>query len=380
MRFKITDMKLLIIFLSIISASLASTEAERILLTQNRFYSASVKALADAGVALPSDISSGLINPALTFSNHNLLPQSQGTILAGYGQDSTFNRVILPVGVTYSTSEGTLGLFYRFIKTNSSLKQHEMILNMAGQLFSKSDMQGAVDFGLNLRFEKMEWNQVPSESVLFYADDSGHYTKESKSEKTSLNQSGYIRDKRLILDIGFFQPQIFEHLDFGLTLKNLIGYVWSYGNSQIVRQDTLHDSSGQNIAVEKTTSFTGARKSSKSWLKNSSRIYSAGIVYHVPIGDGKLMLNIPIDLEILGLFDKDTKNRYTFRSGLEAEFGRYIKLRFGYSRAPGELQSVWKEIRNINIFTGGAELKISSLSINFFITENSFGTTVYFNY
>ncbi len=369
---------LLNIFL-ILCATLKATEVNRIFLTQNRFYGASLKALADAGIAFPSDISSGFVNPALTFSSHQSVAQTHGTISTGYGQDTIFDRLIMPLGVTYSTSEGALGLFYRFLKGSDDIKQHEVIINIAGQMFSKSDQQGAVDFGINFRFEKLTWNKRPSKTNIFFADDSGHWINKLTPD-SSTTRFGSIRDKRFLLDIGFYQPQIFENLDFGLTMRNLIGYVWTYGNIEIISQDTLRDSFGNDSVMIQTVSYTGPKEASKDWTKGINRTLSAGIVYHTPLGDSRLMLNFPIDFEIMGLFDKHVKNRCIFKGGIEAEIGSHFALRFGYSRAPGKLRSTWEEIKNINIFTGGAGLKISPVACDFYITQGAFGITASFDY
>lgn len=261
------------------------------------------------------------------------------------------------------------------------MKQHELTVNMAGQILSKSDQQGAVDFGVNFRFEKMTWSKRPSEMKYFFADDSGLWKEDIKAaENISTDLSGSVRDKRFLFDIGFFQPQIFENIDFGLTMRNLIGYVWTYGNTEIVYRDTLKDSSGLDSAIIERVSFTGSKKASQYWTKGVNRTLSAGIVYHAPLGNSKLILNFPIDFEILGLFDKGVKNHYLFKGGIEAEVGEHIDLRFGYSRSPGRLKSTWEEVKNMNVFTCGAGLKISPFSADFYITQDAFGVTTSIDY
>lgn len=354
------------------------TESYRLFFAQNRFYSASNKALADAGIALPDNISSGLINPALTFSNHHTKLNSSGTLSGGYGQDSIFNKHIIPVGITYSTDEGTLGLFYRYLKSTDDLLQHEAVINIAGQLFTNSEDQGAVDFGVNLRFEKMTWNNRPSQRSIFFPDDTGKFTIENELQPPSDLPVGYIRDKRVLIDIGFYQPRVWNNIDFGLTLRNIIGYVWSNGNTESVHLDTLQSASGSDSAIVKDISFTGPGESSRGWTNSKDRILSAGIVYHCDLG--KIQLNIPIDLEVLGLFDKGMKNRFLFKGGMEAKIGQYIALRFGYSRMPGLVKTTMEEIKNVNVFTGGGGLRISALAVDFYLAQNVFGTTVSFDY
>ncbi len=373
-------MNRVLIFIFILIATIAA-EVDRVLLTEDRFYSAALKSLANAGIALPQDLFSGQVNPALTFSHHQIIvPQSQGTIAIGYGQDSIFNAHILPAGFTYSNQEGSLGLFYRFMKGKKEILQHEMTINLAGQIFSKSDDQGAVDFGMNLRFEKMVWKKRSLTVQNFLRADSGKWVPEKEYEGSQLDQDYSVRDKRALLDIGFFQPHIMENIDFGLVIRNLLGYVWSYGNEDTVYYDTLTDLKGQDSVLIKTSGFTNSKKAMRGWTRGANRTLTAGLVYHASISNDRIILNFPLDLEIRGLFNKSIRNRYIFRSGLEADIARYVMLRFGYARAPGRLRSTWEEIKNINIFTGGAGLRISSFSFDFYFSDKVFGLNGAFNY
>lgn len=369
-----------LIFIVIITATITA-EVDRIFLVQDRFYSSALKSLGSAGIALPADLFSGQLNPALTFSHHHtIVPQSQGTVALGYGRDSIFNSLILPAGFSYSTQEGTLGLFYRFMRGKKDILQHEMAINFAGQIFSNSDDQGAVDFGMNLRFEKMVWEKRTPGVQHFLAADSGKWILEREYENSLPDQDYSIRDKRALLDIGFFQPHILENMDFGLVIRNILGYVWSYGNQDTVYYDTLADSQGYDSVMIKTSGFTNNKKATQGWTRGVNRTMIAGIVYHASISNNKILLNLPLDLEIRGLFNKSIKNRYIFRGGLEAEIARHVVLRFGYARAPGRLKSSWEEIKNINVFTGGAGLRISSLSFDFYVSDNAFGLSGSFSY
>lgn len=372
-------MKNLFLFILTLTTAIAA-DSDRITLVQNRFYGASIKSLADAGIAFPSEVFSGLLNPALTFSHHQTIPQSHGTMAVGYGRDSIFSRHMLPVGFSYSNDEGSLGLFYRFMKGKNEILQQEMTLNIASQVFAKSDDQGAVDFGVNLRFEKMVWENLPSRVEYFQADDSGSFTNVFSSDTHQLLNDYSIRDKRALLDIGFYQPHILENIDFGFVIRNLVGYVWTYGNPDTVFYDTLTDSHGTDSVLIKTYSYTDKKRAYRGWTKGIDRSLTIGLVYHAAMSDNRIQLNFPVDLEIRGLFNRHIKNRYTFRGGVEADIARHVMLRFGYARAPGRLRSSWEEIRNINVFTGGAGLKFSSLSFDFYVSEHTFGISGSFNY
>jgi hypothetical protein len=76
----------------------------------------------------------------------------------------------------------------------------------------------------------MVWKKQTSRVQHFLAADSGRWILEKEYESSRSDQDYSIRDKRALLDIGFFQPHIFENMDFGLVIRNLLGYVWSYGN------------------------------------------------------------------------------------------------------------------------------------------------------
>ena len=193
-------MNRILVFILIFTSTVAA-EVDRIFLVQDRLYSAALKSLANAGIALPTDLFNGLTNPALTFSHyHTVVPQSNGTAAIGYGQDSIFNAHIFPAGLSYSNQEGSIGLFYRFMKGKMDILQHEMIINFASQIFPKSDDQGSVDFGINLRFEKMVWKNRPQGCSTFWrrTQADGYWKEEVAQIKTIRS------DKRFLLDMGFF--------------------------------------------------------------------------------------------------------------------------------------------------------------------------------
>jgi hypothetical protein len=79
----------------------------------------------------------------------------------------------------------------------------------------------------------MKWGDRPlgdlPEKVLF-RDSSGNWSGDSISKWSTDNGEGLVRDRRLLLDIGFFQENVWPNIDFGLTMRNLLGYVWSSEN------------------------------------------------------------------------------------------------------------------------------------------------------
>ena len=107
------------------------------------------------------------------------------------------------------------------------LWQQEFVLNISGQISPNSENQGPVDLGLNLRFESMKWGDRPlgdlPEKVLF-RDSSGNWSGDSINYPPTDHSEGYLRERRLLLDIGFYQENVWPNIDFGLTMRLLAMY------------------------------------------------------------------------------------------------------------------------------------------------------------
>ena len=375
--------KYLIIIISVFTFSVKSAEVDRILLPQRSFCSSAFRSLGDAGIALPVDISGAMINPALLYSYRRSIEDVHGSVMVGYGRDSVYDRHILPAGVSYSTAEGSMGFFYRFLQNSSEMKQNEMTLNISGQLAGTSDEQGAVDFGLNIRFENFDWPERPLEGLpsnMITRDSSGHLTVDTigYSEK----YTGNISENRLLFDIGFFQANVWPNTDFGLTLRNLFGYTWTKENPVIgyTDHDTVPDSTKTDSVVVRSYYYKDKTSKSKSWTDGKYRTLAAGIVYRIEMAGGNLVLSLPLDIEVLGLFDKNTKTRLTVHGGIQAKISQRFNLRIGYSRAPGPIKTGLKEIKNLNVFTGGAGISIAPVTLDFYISDQAFGATAGFDY
>jgi hypothetical protein len=107
---------------------------------------------------------------------------------------------------------------------------------------------------------------------------------------------------------------------------------------------------------------------------------TVGIVYHIDMGGGACLVNLPIDLEILGLLNNHVRNVYVFRGGIETTIQRHFSIRLGYSRTPGPIQSGWNEVKKMNVFTGGAGIAIEPVTLDFYLSDGSFGTSVGCNF
>ncbi|MBN1575967.1 MAG: hypothetical protein JW913_05405 [Chitinispirillaceae bacterium] len=356
----------------------AAVDLDYAFMAQRSFSSAQLKSLGDAGAALPGDITTGLHNPALLYAS---IKNGRGAVAAGYGRDSLFNRHIVPFALGYANGNGALGGYYRYLSGEGPLSQHEVALNLSGVLFENSDVQGEVDFGINVRYEWM--TAARSEAVflpreLFLIDSVGNAVYHSTTDSSDTSYQRKTAAKRLIVDIGFFQPNFIEHLDFGLVMRTIAGYSWEKERPRRVAADSKAGDSligNDTVAtVERSYTLVDKEHSSKGWLTGRYRTLLVGIVYNVEVGTA-LHLSCPVDLELLGLFDRKVKNTFVFRGGIAAMIKNMFAVRLGYARQPKTILEGMTSFKNTNFFTGGAGVFISRTSFDFYLSQQSFGMT-----
>lgn len=364
---------------AIIHLSSAANEVDLIFTPQRSFYSAAQKAMGDAGIALQSGITAGLLNPSLVNVYRKDIRETHGSVTAGFGRDSLYNKSMIPLGVSYSAEDGTAALFYRYLLSDEELSHHELTFNLSGLLFPESEDQGAVDFGINIRIEKMKWKNrelAPLYIVTRHVDT----TIGKKTDTIVLSApnmfKGELSQTNCILDLGFFQPDVLPGVDFGLALKNLVGYTWRKERPFI---NTVSDTLNDSIAVDSLL-YSNLTQKKRQWINRKYKTLSAGIVYHTAIKPNSFTLSIPLDLEIFGLFDKKMKNTFVFKGGIEALVAGHFALRLGYSRSPGILMKDFSKIKKLNFFTGGGGVRIDPLIFDFYVSHNVFGTTLTFDY
>ncbi len=378
-------MKKLPILLIILSAALcAAKDYDRIFLPQRSFCSSAMKGLGDAGIAFPLDISGGMINPALAYSYRKSVQDVHGSVFSSYGRDSTFDNHIMPLGASYSTSEGAMAFYYRLLKDKGEMRQNEFVFNISGQLSGNSETQGAVDLGVNLRLENFKWGDRPLGSLpqrVLFRDSTGEWSGDSVNRWSEDSERGSVMERRLLLDIGFFQENVWPNIDFGLTMRNLLGYVWSAENPDTAFSERIvsPESADEDTALVRTYYYKSGVDKSRGWTSGKYRGLAAGIVYHLPLGQN-FKLSFPIDFEFIGLFDKKIKNRAIFRGGIQGKISQNFYLRVGYSRAPEFLLTGINGFKNINVFTGGGGIAIAPVKLDFYVSNLSFGTTLNFDY
>ncbi len=364
-------------------AASPESQPDLFFMAQRSFYSAREKSLGDAGLAMPGDISSATHNPALLFST---LSFGKGAVAIGYGRDSLFGRHVLPLAFGYVSGKGALGWFYRYQSGDGGIRRNEIALNLSGQIFEQAGSQGAVDFGMNLRYEWMNLDTYRSRSFLeerIALDASGKTVGRVAVDSSTERFRHVSSDRRFILDIGFFQPEILERLDFGLSMRNVIGYEWIKGRPRFVHADSaLGDSIAGSDTVTLLSRKYGYREEERSkrrWLAGRYRTLSMGVLYHAAIGEA-ITLEFPVDLELLGLFDRKMKNRSVFRGGMAAIIRDRVILRLGYARQPKTVAEGINVLKNANYFTGGGGIVISPFSFDAYLSDGEFGMTAGYRY
>jgi hypothetical protein len=373
-------LKFVCLFIAIFfSSSIFAKELDLIFTPQNSFFCAAQKGLGDAGIALPSGISAGLLNPALVNVYRKGLQETHGSVLAGFGRDSIYNKLMLPFGVSYSADDGSAALFYRHLSGDPKLTHNEFTFNLSGMVSPGGQDQGAVDFGVNVHLQSIKFDSRqldPLFSVTRHLDTIHPKKNDTLYSKEPIQTLGALKQTNLILDIGFFQAQILPDIDFGLTLKNVTGYSWRTARPFIRHSiDTLNDST-----IVDSLQYINDTKKKGQWLSRKYRTLSTGIAWHGDIKPGSFTLILPLDLEILGLFDKKIKNTFAFNGGVEVLIIERFSLRFGYSRSPGILMKGFSQIKNLNFFTGGGGIHIEPIVFDFYISHNVFGTNLSFDY
>jgi hypothetical protein len=335
-----------------------------------------INGFAGAGCGLLEGISGIYANPALPHAFGTANPSRHFVIEAGYGRDRIYSQHIIPAGASCMLGKeaGTVGLLYRYLRSDEERSQHEAVLNYSSRLFEKSTAHGAVDYGVNIRYERANWQLKSFDSIpsIITRRDSTQYVVVDTTW-SGFDGPGAQRDNRLLLDIGFYQAYIAERLDFGLTFTNLLGYVWRERHPY-TREFPYGDSTYSD-----STAYVDATERSEGWIDAAHRCLSVGVAFKTPILSDNVKVIIPFDLEFLGLnfFEHDTPTRVTLRTGIEASFLDHYALRFGYARAPRKV--IMRDVRNKdkkindNIFTGGGGASVAPFSADFYIGLNEFG-------
>lgn len=362
--------------------AMAKDNIDWVFMSQRNFNSAQLKGLGDAGAAMPGDVGVGRLNPALLFSS---VKNAQGVMSLGYGRDSLFNRHIVPLGFGYASSDGALGAWYRYQRGENGTKQNELVLNFSGLLFKQVDAQGPVDFGVNFRYEWME--RSPREREMspverYFLDSTEMPVYHSTVDSQEITFLKDINERRFIVDIGFYQPNILKNIDFAIVMHNLTGYRWKTERPTRVEIDSILEDSindGDTIGrLERHYEYSDDEHTSNSGLSGRYRTLLFGAAYR--INTGSIQIVLPMDLEIMGLFEKKIETRYVFRGGISALLGNIFVIRAGYARQPKTILEGLTSFKNVNFFTGGVGVAITPLVIDAYFSDGAFGMTLEYRY
>ena len=299
------------------------------------------QSLAGAGTAMPLCGFQGLVNPALA----TVIGRSNGVLAAGYGRDPMFDKAMVPFGVVFrDKTGGAMGGYYRY-HGGADVSVHDAVANFSGRISEQVDHQGAVEFGMNLRYE-----HATRRASLAY--ETAGVNENGDSVTILRHRNVNLHGRSLLLDIGFYQPHALWGADFSIVLPNLAGYRWT-------------DISGS----DEESGWSGSR-----W-----RTVIIGINYPVPIG-GAVLLQIPLDVEIANLFVRSAPNRYILRAGVEARVLQNFNFRFGYAYAPEDPLDLITDFNYKNLFFGGIGIDIKPLRFDFFAGRDEFGGAVTYYY
>lgn len=345
-----------------------------LLLAQHSQLSARSSALGYAGVAVACGPATAFLNPALLNASDSNRPATEFTV--SYGRDSLFEQHITSAGMCTRISPRLgIGGMYRYLAAADQFIHHDVTLTLSGRLFRESFNQGAVDIGINFRWERMKSAATFTDSYAEYGDSfrrsDGHVLFPADTLIGSSSRIDY-DENRFLADIGFFQNEIANNIDFGVVLKNLAGYKISKNKPVLKRRQTFFPVDTLAGSVSQGTDTTGyvdsltiEAENSSGWMKGNLRSVTAGFSLHKQLVRKKILIQIPLDFEFFGLLDGTMSTHTMLRTGAELWIRQSYCLRFGYARAP--MMYTVSDLENHNLFSGGAGVRFDRLSLDLFI-------------
>jgi hypothetical protein len=347
-------------------------ETDHILLAAEHIPATSRSAaLGGSGTALADGLSCVLLNPSLFHSyNVGVSAGIVSSIMYGTGEER-FGKHLMTASAGARLLEAlSLGVVYRYLKASAdSSMDNQVVLNVSGRLFDRSLTEGMVNAGINIRYEKLSWTESLLDTLYSIS-----YLSAQKSD-TSLS-GGHAERRRLALDIGLYQKDLGEGLDFGVTFHNVLGYSWSQESPTRIDRDTvIHDTLNPAATVDSilVSEYAAGTSSYNLWQKKYCRRLTAGIAFHKEVLEGKAEILLPFDLEIFNFLDFKTHQHFSVRTGMEVCISGKYSLRFGYARAPEAYPELMDDLKNGNIFSGGAGLRISRFGADLYIRQRAWG-------
>jgi hypothetical protein len=330
--------------------------------------------LINGGTALLEGVTSLLANPAI-LNRYCTLKESKAGFAYSYGRGSVFSDHIMTAAAAYSVSpQLTLGGLYRFLRQDEERYQNDFVLSASGRLFDRSIDRGPVDIGINARLEDTNWEMrdLARPATRTFRKDSVWTPTDTSFGRLPRNRMW--EERRLSFDVGLYQHQFTDKLDFGLTFHDLIGYRWRqhmpvYGS---VSREEIDSIAGDTTRID--SSFYTI-DDGRDWIHSYHKRVSIGMLYHVRVVDGAALVQIPAQFDLLGVFDRGSDTHFTFRTGLEVWLRDSYCLRFGYARAPRIYphDAATKEYDNDHIFGGGGSVLLDRFGIDLYVYGDEWG-------
>jgi hypothetical protein len=350
------------------------------LTAKNAFVNARTAAMAGAGCALLDGAAAADVNPALPNAYAKYRGGLRLTAAAGYGRDSLF-RFSLPGALVVCLGEyGSVGAFARWLKHDDTHYQYEGAATWSGRLFEKSMTQGAVDLGVNVRYERTWWeDSLHTVRYLRPHWDADTHVVYDTLAAPPPQPLGRWREDRLLLDVGFYQKEIAEHVDFALVCHNLLGYRWNLNLPGLAYVPAEADSLDAAHILKRDTLLFKDRTESNNWLSGAYRRVTVGIAFSAPIGHDQAVLAVPADVDFMGLFESGVKMRLAVRIGAELKFMEYFYIRGGYAYAPTvmSIADMYDGGRrpHRHLLRAGAGFRMKNVMVDFYMARNEWGAT-----
>ena len=357
-------------------------DPDRIFTPRQMYSSASSNGCAGAGIALPWNTASALINPGLLYSCRNGNALQSRSAYAGYGRDSLFDRLILPLGLTCFRRRDAIATQGRYASSGFGRAEYETSVTYCRRVWTRGSRRGALDAGVNLRYEYAPWERHGLDTLYsvrsFYDSLGSKMRPDEKSGFALPPEAGKFRENRAFMDLGLFKPEIAAHLDCGVTLENLIAFRWGKERPvKTIRRDTAGTNGDTTILVA-TNSYRLEYGSYSGWIPLRYAVLSVG--WNMRIGNpaGRFSLCVPIDLKTYGLFDRAMKEIFAIHCGVQLHVRRDIFLRVGYEHAPGLVHEGFRNLRPESNVSFGASLLPAGLPvvIDLYATHNEWGMAV----
>lgn len=342
--------------------------------TQRYMSSTRSIGLAQSGSAIPEPAQSIFLNPALVHAWH-LLSKKEHSVSAIYGKDSLFSKSIISfAGSKFVKNKMVASTVYRYFRKSDKQWQNDIVAHTAGELFSNNGDQGSVSYGVNIRTEIMNWEEIEPialpRKIAYQVKDVTVLTKDTVYMTEPLPRE--ISEKRMLFDLGLYQSNIVTGLDFSVVFYNLLGLRWreEKGYTENSHKKVFTSNQDTLLIIDSTVYNGGTRKiDSKRHPKEYKRM-TIGLAYHYAFSEGAFMIMIPLDVHINSVFTKKHRTG-EIRTGIETWFKNVFALRFGYGYGPRYIRNSKNgyDMSQEHNIAGGASLWVQNGALDFSITK-----------